>query len=319
MIAINNVNFDNIPLVGLDLFIGVISYESRSIHIFEKLPNDLLLNNKVLMFCTDNYVSSDIASSLVNAVKEKTDAIKIVDYKDYTSVINQIMDSLNKLLSEKEEIMIGIDYSSMPRSWYCRLPVLFEKKLRAQDKVYFWYSEGSYGDEEKEYPTAGLDIFELFSGKATLLPEKRAHIFALSYDAIRTQGIISKLEPEYFVVCEAYDPVSKDIHERIAQVNEAIICQSALYMTLDISDFAFMITKLKELTKELRATSDVVLVPDGPKPLILAMSMIPSLITGHGVSCLFANRDYENFTPINVSATGKIVGFEMKCMVDLNQ
>lgn len=243
--------------------------------------------------------------------------VNIVKYQDSATVLTTIKSVLQKKIEEKESISISIDYSSMPRSWYSRLPGILQSILRPQDIVYFWYSEGNYPSIYSEYPTAGLDkMFDHFSGKASLLPTKRAHIFALSYDTVRTQGIIDKLEPEYIIVCEAHDPLRSDIQQNIINANENLMSQAAMVVSLDLSDFSFMISKLRELANELSKTSDVILVPDGPKPLILAMSQIPDLLKTPGITCIHANRNFEKFTPFDVTASGTIIGFSLQVIED---
>lgn len=311
MIKFENVEYDKAKMKALDLFVGAISYESRSSFIFDQIYNDLG-NEKMMIFCTDNYTILNMATSLVRHVEELGCQVHKVGYEDSEAVVNAVCEAINTLTESSRVITIGIDYSSMPRSWYCRLPYAIAEIVRPEDKVVFLYSEGEYETKPTEYPTAGLDMFELFSGKASLLAKRRAHIFALGYDAVRTQGIISKLEPEYIIVCAAYDPTRKDVYDNVRDANQAVINQAALSITLDISDFSFMVTKLRELVNELNAIADVVLIPDGPKPLILAMSLIPQLCGRTGVVCLSANRNSAAFVPVEVTATGKVVGFEIK-------
>lgn len=311
MIKFENVEYDKAKMSTLDLFVGAVSYESRSSFIFDQIHNDLG-NEKMMIFCTDNYTVLKMATSLVRHAEELGCQVRKVGYEDSETVVNAVCESIEALTKSSSVITIGIDYSSMPRSWYCRLPYAIAAIVRPEDKVVFWYAEGEYETKPTEYPTAGLDMFELFSGKASLLAKRRAHIFALGYDAVRTQGIISKLEPEYVIVCAAYDPTRKDVYDNVRDANQAVINQAALAITLDISDFSFMVTKLRELVNELSAISDVVLIPDGPKPLILAMSLIPRLCGKSGITCLHANRNRATFVPVEVTPTGKVVGFQMK-------
>lgn len=62
----------------------------------------------------------------------------------------------------EDSITVHIDYSSMPRSWYCKLPILLEKIIRKTDKIYFWYTEGDYPASHEEYPSSGIDAFSFF-------------------------------------------------------------------------------------------------------------------------------------------------------------
>ena len=77
-----------------------------------------------------------------------------------------------------------------------------------------------------------------------------------------------------------------------------------------------MIAKLRELTNESIATAGVIFVPDGSKPLIFAMSMIPQLLNKVGVTCLHVTRNEEHIRKLGIKANGMIVGFSLKRSVD---
>lgn len=312
MIQFRNEHFDNSTFKDVDLFVCTVSYEQRSFFILDQIIQGLD-KEAVLVFATDNYSSFDVSKNKVNELKDIHYDVDVVKYQEYAAVITRVKSAIQKKIEEKPSVTILVDYSSMPRSWYARLPVALEDILRPDDMVYFWYSEGIYPEEYSEYPTAGTDkAFEYFSGKASLLPEKRTHIFALSYDTSRTQGIIEKCEPEYVIVCEAHDPTRNDILQNIIDANKNLMDQAAMVVSLDISDFSFMVTKLREIANELIKSSDVIFVPDGPKPLIFAMSQIPNILGKTGVTCIHAKRDLSKFVPLDVTASGKIVGFSMK-------
>lgn len=312
MIQFCNVQFDINSFNGVDLFICTVSYEKRSYYLLDQvIPS--LDKESILVFATDNYEKFDISKEKILSLEELGYNAEFVNYKEYTAVMTRIKSAILSKQEEKQLVRIIVDYSSMPRSWYTRLPNVLEEILRPDDIIYFWYCEGNYETGYSEYPTAGTDkAFEYFSGKASLLPKKRTHIFALSYDISRTQGIIEKCEPEYVIVCEAHDPTRSDIHQNVIDANQNIMDQAAMVVSLDISDFSFMVTKLREIANELIESSDVIFVPDGPKPLILAMSQIPSLLKQPGITCIHAKRDLNKFVPVDVTASGKIVGFSMQ-------
>jgi len=315
MIQFCNVQFDINSFNGVDLFICTVSYEKRSYYLLDQVI-PMMDKEAILVFATDNYQKFDVSKEKIQALKDQGFNTEFVNYQEYAAVIAQIRSAILSMQEKKQAIKVIVDYSSMPRSWYSRLPNTLEEILRPDDIVYFWYSEGNYKTGYSEYPTAGTDkTFEYFSGKATLLPKKRTHIFALSYDISRTQGIIEKCEPEYIIVCEAHDPTRLDIHQNIIDANQNIMAQAAMVVSLDVSDFSFMVSKLRELANELIKSSDVIFIPDGPKPLILAMSLIPYLLKQPGITCIHAKRDLSKFEPVEVEASGKIVGFSMRVVV----
>lgn len=302
--------FDKSHIADIDLFICTISYEERSSYLFDHLFDSLNPNN-TLVFATDNYTQFGCAKKKIEQISTLEYIPKIIKYQDYESALSCIRKVIEEKTKKKSSISIYVDYSSMPRAWYCRLPVLFQEILRCGDRVYFWYAEGCYEGNYQNYPTAGIDAFVLFSGKPALLAEHRVHVLGLGYDFIRTQGIISIIDPEYIVLLESHDRSRTDIYKNVMNANESLIAQASMTTSLELSDFTFIISKLCEITHECTDIAEVIFVPDGPKPLIMAMSIIPDLIKLPGIVCLHVTRNYEQFSPVKVTASGKIIGFSI--------
>lgn len=70
-----------------------------------------------------------------------------------------------------------------------------------------------------------------------------------------------------------------------------------------------MVARLCEVAYEYLPLGDVVLVPDDPKPLIMAMSLVPQLLGKEGVVWMHVSRNPKCREFVNVSATGAIIGF----------
>lgn len=308
MIEFNNVAFDKSYTEKIDIFICTISYEERSTYLFDYLSDSLHPNN-TLLFATDNYETFENAKIKIQNLSNKGYGLQIVRYQNYEDVILCIRKALEQKMMEKPAISVHVDYSSMPRSWYCRLPMLFGEILRYNDRAYFWYAEGNYHGSYQNFPTAGINAFDFFSGKPALFARRRVHIFGVGYDSIRTQGIISIIDPEYMIFLESHDSKRMDIFENVKKANERLLTQASMTISLELSDFTFMISKLREIAYEYSDLAEVIFVPDGPKPLILAMSLIPDLVKLPGVVCLHVTRNYDQFIPAEVMASGQITGF----------
>lgn len=308
MITFENVQYNDVHFDKSDLFVCVIGYEERSFYMLDRIREKIGQSN-TLLFVMDDYFNFEQAQKKVEQVKNDGYPIEVVNYQDATYVAARIVSAIEGKKAETTELEINIDYSSMPRGWYSVLPARLDDILREKDRVYFWYCEGNYPENYDEYPTAGIEAISLFSGKSSMRMQKRTHVIGLSYDMIRTQGIISVIDPEYIVTCEAHDPIRKDIQKNVIELNQPLLAQASMSVSLDLSDFVFMVSKLREIANELLKVSDVILVPDGPKPLIFAMSIIPSLLDEPGVACLHVSRNKNYYKPVNVKPTGRIVGF----------
>ncbi|MGV8080006.1 MAG: hypothetical protein AB2L22_08115 [Syntrophales bacterium] len=210
--------------------------------------------------------------------------------------------------SGETPVEVHVDYSSMPRSWYCNLPFLLSTEVRAQDKLFFWYTPGQY--PKTEYPTAGVDDFKVFSGRPSLNPEKRYHFLGLGFDKIRSHAICSVLDPANLVCFYASPGTRSDYVERVKNDNKDILSNSDHSFTVDMSDFAYAYSRIAGVVREFHQLGDVILVPDGPKPLILASSLVPMVLGQQGIVCFHVSRRRNpQSEPVNVDSVAPAFGF----------
>ena len=290
----------------IDLFVACIGYEERSCYIYKKIKSKLD-SSSLLLLSVNDYERFPHSKDLIDEERERNVECCIVPYNDAESVQERIVKRVQKVISCCDDARIHIDYSSMPRNWYCKLPELLNPYLTQNSIVYFWYSEGVYPLFDDEYPTAGIKSYVLYSGKPSLLDRKCTHFIGVGYDSIRTRGIITLLNPESVITCAANNPERSDVIKRVEAVNKEIMNESYMNLSLNITDIEYMIAKLKGIVNEVFtiAQSDIVMVPDGPKPLIFVMSMIPWLTGKTGICCLHIVRNDSIFKPYNIIARGQ--------------
>lgn len=308
MIQFVNQEFDISKINPNALFVCALGYEERSYYLLDLMKKRLCSEN-IVAFVFQSYLSKTDKPQRANG--KETQGITVIEaiYEE----CEKFYDKVSELVDQRAEdnpIEIHFDYSYMPRRWYCKLPSLLSEILRPGDNAFFWYSEGSYPDDYTQYPRAGIQSFVPFSGTASLRTEsKRTHIIALSYDKVRTEGTLSILDPEAFITCNAYDSSTREIHENVLEINESIISRAILSVSLHMDDFFFMLSKLCELANEFLPIGDVILVPDGPKPLIFAISLVPELLNKPGVTCLHIMRNKREDKPLDVLPNQKVIGF----------
>lgn len=294
-----------------DLFFFAIGYEERSYYLYDKIKEKCCAI-KSFAFAFDDYEKYAHASSKCSELKRDDTEVYVAAYADSQNVHNKVIDTVQNHMAEYDSIVVHIDYSSMPRGWYCKLPILLKNVLRSEDKVYFWYSEGEYPESYQSYPRAGIDAFSFFSGRPSLqIDNNRIHVLGLGFDVIRTQAILSITDPSCLVSCYAYNAKRNGFSDSIKSINHNVLSRSSITVALHIDDFEFMISKLCETANELLSTGDVVMIPDGPKPLIFAFSLVPDLVNKYGVTCLHVSRN-SCFQEVNVRPTGEIFGFSMQ-------
>ncbi|MGN1137135.1 MAG: hypothetical protein ACI4SF_13065 [Oscillospiraceae bacterium] len=287
-----------------------VGYEDRSFFILNKLKNKL--ENRYMAFSFTEFTKSTNKPDRISEEKLKHENTIDISYDDIEVFFDKIKALIIELKKKHDKLELHIDYSYMPRQWYCKLPSFLSELLSKKDAVFFWYSEGIYPKDFKEYPTAGIDSFLYFSGNPSLRTNrKRTHLLSLSYDIIRTEGIISILDPENFISCCAYDSESTSIKQNVSKINQSIISRAKMCVYTHLDDFQLMLSKLCEIVNDFWQLGDVIIIPDGPKPLIFAMSLIPTLLNKHGIICMQVTRTNRNTTPINVKPNGKVIGFSI--------
>lgn len=312
-VEINNTEFDIELFNENSVFICAIGYETRSHYLLDKVAQKITAS-QILIFLFDDYDKSK-RESLPMLTTEAVSIIT-VNYNDSEKVQTSIREFIRNTRDsmDSDHIVVHIDYSSMPRSWYCRLPLTMKNLLETKERAFFWYVEGEYPRLVKNYPTAGIDDnYSVFAGKSSLRTnKKRMHLFALGYDTIRTQATISMLDPEGYIACVAYNSKHREMLDAINKANAHIFSQAYMSLILPLEDFEFMLSKLCEIAYEFCPSGDVIFVPDGPKPLILAVSLVPEYVNQEGIVCLHFSRNPHNFERIDVQPTDNILGFSLE-------
>ena len=311
MIKFINREFDKKYINRNDIFICAFGYENRSMELYKRIKEDILASN-ILVFVFDDYKKyTYIEDRIDDVISQENINIENVKYESAREICDSIIKMIRTKMQIEEDIAVHVDYSSMPRKWYWQLPLLLRDNLREKDKVFFWYVTGKYPINYEVYPSAGIDSFTVLGKPSLRIGTKRMHVVGLSYDAVRTGAMISILDPDSYITCNAYNRDNRIISDNVHFVNEQVISRANMEISLQIDDFSFMISKLCEIAKEFLPLGDVIFVPDGPKPLIFAMSMIPLLLKKPGVTCLHVSRNKEYYGAINVEPMDKIYGFSV--------
>lgn len=237
MIKFINQEFDKRCLNKNDIFICAFGYESRSMSLYKKIKSVISTSN-ILAFVFDDYKKYDyIANQIDEVIHEKEIIIEMVKYESAIEVCNNIKKMIRAKTQGEEAITVHIDYSSMPRKWYCQLPLLLGSNLREKDKVFFWYVTGTYPVDYEAYPSAGIDSFSVLGKPSLRIGTKRMHVIGLSYDAVRTSAMISILDPDSYITCNAYNRDNKEISDNVRLVNEQVISRANMEISLQIDDF----------------------------------------------------------------------------------
>jgi hypothetical protein len=290
------------------LLLAVSSYESRSRSIFNKLQSDH--NGIEYAFVGFSDLSTSGARPETDEIlKQMGLRVTLCDSEDSNAFLNHVVDVVTTTLNKDESpLEVHVDFSCMPRRWYCSIPGKLAGVLRSCDRAFFWYTPGQYvpGD----LPATGVNDLELFSGTASLRSTFRTHVFGLGFERARTQAIWSVMDPQNLVCFYADPAASSGYVQRVRDQNRDILLACQHTLTLPLNDIVKCIARLRDVTLDFLHHGDVILVPDGPKPLILAASLIPLMQPGPGITCFHIRRRRRRPEhAYDVKASGQPVGF----------
>ena len=306
MHKINNCQFKPEKIKENDVFICTIGYEERSRYLLDIIKHTISSQN-ILVLYFDDLENNDRIMAYIEKIQSmsiKTIKVRYEQGENITTAIISFLDELQDLTGN-----VYVDYSSMSRSWYSKLPISLSSKLSSE--VYFLYVLGEYPCDYKAYPSAGIDSYSLI-GCPTLRNQKRLHIIGIGYDSVRTEALLSILDPDMYMVCSANFSQDEEMKHRVAEVNRHVLEQSVASLNLYTDDFSFLVARLCEIANEYLPLGDVVFVPDGPKPLIMAMSLVPQIVNKEGVVCMHVSRNIECYEPLDVKPTSNVLCFSFK-------
>ena len=305
---IRNINYQDLNAV--DLLVFALGYETRSTYLYKK-NKDTRNSKNTLAIWIDSEVCRE---NEVNALRKEDISVIKCDYADHKKVCESILEFLEENFETDKLLNVHIDYSSMPRSWYCLIPRYIKEHCNRKHTIFFWYTAGNYPTSYKAFPSAGIDSISVFSGSSLPAVDiKRYHIMGIGFDNIRTETVKSIVEPDSLIVCYAYKENS-DIKGQVYEVNQRTIQTATMSVALPINHFSGMVDRICSLTYELLSkNAQVILIPDGPKPLIMSMSLVPEIIGKPGVTCLHISRNSDHYSKVDVAPQkDEIYGFQIK-------
>jgi len=301
-------NREYTPLKNNDFFVGTIGYEPRSLFLLEKNKKSRSKENTML-FCLDKKHYIEGVPSLYDELSGKGIITIDCQYDSGQYVTAKVYEFFSQVPINSN---LHIDYSSMPRGWYCRLPKVLSDICSENKELFFWYVPGEHISDN--FPTAGVNSIYNNQERADPTEKTRYHIMGLGYDKYRSEAVYSLIEPENLVTCYSFSLKRSETKKYVTQQNIRLLSNSINVIDFPINDFASMIAKLRGLVSNYLQYGQVIIVPDGTKPLILAMSMMPDVIDerdARGLTCLFIERS-KDCMYIEVGARqNEIYGFQL--------
>lgn len=201
--------------------------------------------------------------------------------------------------SARRPINIFVDYSSMPRAVYGSL--LVEAFLHLADKINsitFAYVPGIHTAEMNG--SRGVQgLRGLIGTDGSFSHQETAFIIGLGYDGILSETIIELFHVTHFSCMYAAPGVSDDGADRVLAVNSSLLSRAELVATAPAWSVEHAVHEVDRLCDWYMDQRDVLLVPVGPKPHVMAC--ILTAIMRDDVGFRFPDSAFLRPSPVRVA------------------
>lgn len=293
------------------LVIFACGYEKRSLFMLSKIEEWIPQGKDIsfLGFSFSSYVKEGSRKNNDEILETRGIKTHTATSGDGAGFVKIVDERIKLITSTGANVKIVVDYTSMSRNWYCALLNYF-LEYDGIFKVIWCYAIGKY--ESLSYPCVGYGEFKRFSGSPRTGITNQAHFFGLGFDSVRTYGIWNFLDPQYSICLIGRSQGNAHLENRVQQLNSEIIHAAADLAYVPLNDFPALLGFLIQYVRSLITDSDVALVADGPKPLVLAMSIVPLIMNVPGVYCWHVGHvKPNNYVPLDVTASGEILSFQI--------
>ncbi|MEQ1594974.1 MAG: hypothetical protein ABL985_07735 [Casimicrobium sp.] len=286
--------------VEYDLALYASGFEARSIFVAEHM-RPRARKNRVILFAEDTDLLSRPANDAFFKGIFSDDEMTISASGDHEAILLALR-SLELTADPNRLIRVFVDYSAMTRTWYGAVLSYFRHVDRTNAvEIDFVYAHGKY--QEKFSPMAVTEIVAQpgFAGLASGMRETVA-LFGLGLDKFASLAVFDRIEPDdahYFLA----RPADREglTEDKVRQENAELITQmSDAPLLLPLEDVGETFRLLCERVTVQDRRKQIVIVPMGPKPHVLASLLVTLRLPR--VGCLHV-RGWRN-PPIQVSALG---------------
>lgn len=306
-----------------DLFIFTVGWESRCYEIKNYSSNDFCFNSAIIISFEhrgEKGYEQTYMDEIKSFVNEKTNEVEEIEedpnnFKAIDEKIEIITESLAKKL--KRPLKIGFDMTSCPRYYFLRF-LAFCLRNNLSKKLSFFYSEGVYKSEIKEFitTTGEWKVIEIPMFTGSVDPEhKNLFIASIGFKGKRCKSLISNYEPEEIGILlpnPGYnDEYTKKAKDECDYVKKDFYIPEENITTAPAGDAvaAWESLKKKSLNKENYKITYLTL---GPKPHVLAMG-IHGFLNGY----ILTYRIPDEYTKMEVEPNGVFWKYEIKNLIFL--
>lgn len=198
----------------------------------------------------------------------------------------QLYQILHSCQFEKDSVRILVDYSSMSKMWYNAMFNWFKFEERVSSCIIdFVYTKGIYRNEFN--PLLIHDILALPGCEGSFYnKDKTIALFGLGFDATVALTVFDRFEPDIVGTYYASPGSSVGDSIKVKEKNSQFLKSHADFtLKFPISNISAIVGELKELLTDNLGKDNIIIVPLGPKPHVLASIILSHRYNQH-ITCL---------------------------------
>lgn len=292
-------NSQDIEKKDIDFFISAIGYETRSCFIAKKLSSNIKKGLYIRL--------KDYGSDSYRSVQAEYDKLK---FENLCDNFNDIKRRILAVIPENEELHIGVDVSSMPRSYSAKVVNSLTERCTPGTILTVLYTPAKFtvpSDGFGPVVYSGPVISE-YAGWSTYPDKPPIAIIGLGFEYDRAIGVIDYLDVDISrAILLMPESIDKRFDHAVRKANKLLLDQidrrQIIHYKLDCpSDTLITITSI---AKGLSNSNRVIIVPFGPKIIntlsVLAAELLREDVTVWRVS----GEEFES--PIDRHSSGELI------------
>lgn len=304
-IKISDMMFEDVAQHQYDWVIVGVGVEARCDYVAKCLADKGVTVRNILALCYPDVPNDDR-----NRVKRSLSAVcglKKVHFEVLSSdAADEVFVLLNKWIRTQDNNMVLVDYSAMSRVWYASILLWFYHGVKDCDsfEMTLTYAEGKYSKRIANKEVVIKEIKAVPGCEGVIYRQvPTAVVFGLGFYGFTSLCACEQLEPDkIFTLMTVDKPVSGfEIEEQGG--NKEMIRRSSGVYRIPLVSLESAYRCLIKVAADCRANGhEVILVPMGPKPHVLA-SILVSLSDRRVCTMRVRHGRYDS----NIMPTGNII------------
>ncbi len=295
-----NIPFSELKEKYFDVGIFASGYESRASHLakmidFKKIGNKIVYGfaehkNDKIRASNDEFYSQQGATPIIISSQEEKDI--------YGSLIE-----LFSNLTDKVEVSVLIDYTSMSRLWYSGILNFVRLQKKIIVNVYLNYSLGEYQSEFLDYSYTSINSLPYHEGSLSS-NNKTLLILAIGFSPYMVKSVIEEIEPNQIVGILPIPNIKEKYEQKSEQIKNDILTKDIDdWIRCPINDLENIFRTYAEIASTNMNRKDILFLSLGPKIFTLASILVSQRF--EQVTCLYLKS--ANGNTDDVKATGDFI------------